>query len=121
MAEEVRPELARLERAEGILQHPEPPKTQFSEVLTKLASDPVYRQRTLADPKLITTDYRLSLKELQALRQIAIMSGADVRSVNRLRANEFLARAAVTDVDVSCCSCCCCCCGETAVAPLPVR
>jgi len=104
-------------RAGGILERVEPPKTEFSKVLSKLASDPAYREKATADPSLITREYKLTLKELQSLRQVAVMSGADITAVNKFRVSEFAARAnlAATDVDVSCCSCCCCCCGETAV------
>lgn len=93
---------------------------QFAEVLSKLASDPGYRERAVADPATIAIDYKLTLKELQSLRQVAILSGADITNVNKLRAEEMLQRIDAAyldnaDVDVSCCSCCCCCCGETAV------
>ena len=105
-------------RAGGILEKPERPRPAFAQVLTKLASDPGYREIAIADPSIITRDFKLSLKELQALRQVAVMSGADITNVNRYRVAEFAARAnlAAPDIDISCCSCCCCCCGETAVA-----
>lgn len=108
-----------LPRATGIVEKIEPPQTEFSKVLTKLANDSGYREKATYDPSIITRDFKLALKELQALRQVAIMSGADCRAINKFRAGEFAARAdLLCDVDVSCCSCCCCCCGETAVAPM---
>lgn len=94
----------------------------FRRVLSRLASDSAYREAATRDPDLIAKDFKLTLKELQALRQVAIMSGADVTQVNQIRAQEIRTQAAerlATDIDVSCCSCCCCCCGETAVVPLP--
>jgi hypothetical protein len=116
----VRIDPAKYPRAEGILDRAERPKTEFSKVLSKLANDPAYREKATADPAVITREYKLTLKELQSLRQIAVMSGADITAVNKFRVSEFAARAdlAATDVDVSCCSCCCCCCGETAVEML---
>jgi|GEM_PF-2820124 hypothetical protein len=95
---------------------PLPSRTSFQEVLTRLSTDSNYRKQAMADPSLITTDYKMSLKELQALRQVAILSGADTTVVDRVRV-ESIGRAATTldSVDVSCCSCCCCCCGDTAV------
>jgi hypothetical protein len=102
--------------------------SQFAAVLSRLASDPGYRGQAIAQPELIGRDFKLTLRELKALREVAILSGADVSQVNRIRANEYLMRAdelraidrlsPVADVDVSCCSCCCCCCGETALAPM---
>jgi hypothetical protein len=88
----------------------------FKAALTKLASDNTYRNAAIKDPGLILNDFKLSLKELSALRSVAAMSGADIRAVDSLAARAIAARADSdsTDVDVSCCSCCCCCCGETA-------
>ncbi len=96
---------------------------QFRQALTRLASDPAYREQASAEPSIITKDFRLGLRELQALRQVAIMSGADVTAVNRLRAEAISKGAnqspmAQSDINISCCSCCCCCCGETAVVTL---
>ncbi|MDQ3964526.1 MAG: hypothetical protein M3277_11545 [Actinomycetota bacterium] len=91
---------------------------QFREALTKFASDPSFREEAMRSPEIVQENFKLSLEELQALRQVAIMSGADVSEVDKVRAKVFANRAGrveATDVDVSCCSCCCCCCGETAV------
>ena len=94
---------------------------EFRKALTKLSSDPAYRERATKNPEVVVNDFKLSLKELQALRQVAVMSGADVKAVNRVRSDliaKGVTSVSATNVDVSCCSCCCCCCGETAVAPL---
>lgn len=110
-----------LDRQLGIIDlpvRPAPQRNQFQAALTQLSSDRSYRERAVADPSVITSDYKLSLKELQALRQVAVLSGADVAVVDRFRADS-IARGGVNaldSVDVSCCSCCCCCCGDTAVA-----
>ncbi|MEZ4450576.1 MAG: hypothetical protein R3B09_13935 [Nannocystaceae bacterium] len=91
----------------------------FKSALTKLAGDSKYRDAATQDPTMILKDFKLSLKELSALRSVAAMSGADVHAVDGLAAKAIASRLnqASTDVDVSCCSCCCCCCGETAAAP----
>lgn len=93
---------------------------QFREALGKLATDKGYREKATKDPMMIIQDFKLSQKELSALRNVARMSGADVRAVDRLTATAIAVavdHAADTDIDVSCCSCCCCCCGETAATP----
>lgn len=90
----------------------------FREALTRFASDPSFREEATRNPELVQENFKLSLEELQALRQVAIMSGADVSEVDKARAQVFerlAGRVKAVDVDVSCCSCCCCCCGETAV------
>jgi hypothetical protein len=97
-------------------------KGEFKKALTQLASDDDYRLKATKDPKLIEHDFKLTVKELHALREAAVLSGADVRAVDALRGKEIAARASKTDelsdedeFSISCCSCCCCCCGETAV------
>jgi len=103
-------------------------KVQFQKALTKLSSDATYRKAATAKPAMITKDFKLSLHELTALRQVAIMSGANIRAVDKVRAKEYgrlpgrvrPVGLESADVDVSCCSCCCCCCGETAVASASV-
>jgi hypothetical protein len=104
-----------------VLEPLQPQRTQFADVLARLAADKAYRDQATKDPDLIANDYKLTLQELSSLRQVAILSGADTTQVSRVRAVEFAARAeggGVADWSVSCCSCCCCCCGETAVAPV---
>lgn len=98
---------------------------EFRKALTRLATDAAYRKQATQDPTLITKDFKLSLRDLQALRQVAVLSGADLTTVNKVRAESFahfspeftkLGQGGLAaDVNVSCCSCCCCCCGETAV------
>jgi hypothetical protein len=110
-----------------------PPKRDrgnFRRALSKLASDPEYRTLATADPQRLVNDFQLTASELEALRQAAIMSGADVTSVDVLRAesirkdafarvnNEDVTELANGGVNVSCCSCCCCCCGETSVVTI---
>ena len=96
---------------------------EFRSALAKLASDQQYRDRAQDRPELIETDFKLTVKELQALRQVAVMSGADIRAVDALRGDRIAERAKAAagqsdwwddwDWDISCCSSCCC--GETAV------
>jgi hypothetical protein len=97
----------------------------FKKALSKLASDAAYRNKATRDPNIITQDFKLSLAELEALRDAAEMSGADLSQVRKVRAQSFQqlstqAPHATTDlrINISCCSCCCCCCGETAVSPM---
>lgn len=99
----------------------------FKKAISKLSADSDYRNRAMKDPSLVTHDFKLSLSELEALRNAAELSGADLTAVRKVRASSFEHLAAtpiqrlgakVSDVNVSCCSCCCCCCGETAVAPM---
>jgi hypothetical protein len=96
-------------------------RTEFKRALTALASDAQFRAQATKDPKIITRKFKLSLRELNSLREVAVMSGADIKAVDKLRVAEIKAnigRAKATNIDISCCSCCCCCCGETAVAPM---
>lgn len=98
---------------------PEDGPDNFRMALSRLASDVTYRERAMKEPTLIVRDFDLSRKELMALREAAVLSGADISRVDQMRAAEILVNASgmgVADVDVSCCSCCCCCCGETAIA-----
>lgn len=99
----------------------------FRRALARLATDTEYRERATREPELVTENFELSVRELVALRHVAILSGADVSQVDRVRASAIERRAAgelrlpdaeAIDIDISCCSCCCCCCGETAVVSL---
>jgi hypothetical protein len=103
-----------------------PKPDEFRKALSRLATDADYREKAQKNPAIIVRDFKLSLRDLQALRQVAVLSGADVTAVNKVRAKEMARLApefavvgkgalAATDIDISCCSCCCCCCGETAV------
>jgi hypothetical protein len=109
-----------LDRQIGIIDAPLRPvrdRNSFQQALVKLSSDPEYRTAATQDPGLITSDFKLSLKELQALRQVAVLSGADVKVVDKFRVDSINRGVnALDSVDVSCCSCCCCCCGDTAVS-----
>jgi hypothetical protein len=104
----------------------------FKTVLTKLASNATFRKQALQDPSLITKSYpSLSKLQLEALRDCAILSGANIASINKVRAaaistasSQAAAGAIVVSGhsigwSISCCSCCCCCCGETAVLVRP--
>ena len=102
----------------GIIREKHP--DQFREAISRFAGDAEFREEAMSNPEVVQDNFKLSLEELQALRQVAILSGADVSNVDRLRIDsirKFVERGdlAAVDVDVSCCSCCCCCCGETAV------
>ena len=91
----------------------------FKKALNKLATDKTFREKALRSPEALTTEFKLSVHELRALRQAAVMSGADMKQIDATRSRAIKAGlasanlAADWDVDISCC--CCCCCGETSV------
>ena len=88
----------------------------FKAALNRLSTDTTFRKAVLARPETLTKEFKLSLRELHALRQAAIMSGADMTRINKVRAREIAnAKATLTDIDIDISCCCCCCCGETAV------
>jgi len=104
----------------------------FKQVLTKLATSSSFRSQALKDPSVITKSYpSLTKLQLEALRDCAILSGANIASINKVRAAAISTSSAQTASmtitvsghsigwSVSCCSCCCCCCGETAVLVRP--
>jgi len=104
----------------------------FKQVLTKLASNATFRSQALQNPAMITKTYpSLTKLQLEALRDCAILSGANIATINKVRAaaistagSQSAAGAIVIGGhslgwSVSCCSCCCCCCGETAVLVKP--
>ena len=106
----------------------------FKAALTKLATNSTYRTAATKNPSMVTHDYpSLSPLQLDALRDCAILSGANIAAINKVRAAAITSAAssnpgAVT-ISVSggpgrggwqiSCSSCCCCCGETAVLLRP--
>ena len=88
----------------------------FKAALSKLGADKAFRAQVEKNPAVLTKEF-LSLTELNALRQVALLTGADITQINKVRATGIAAtnraQLAAIDIDVSCC--CCCCCGETAV------
>jgi hypothetical protein len=88
---------------------------EFRKALTKLATDLKYRNEATKAPSNITKDFNLTPEELKALREVAILSGADVAEIDKLRLHESGPHAEAVNVHVHCC--CCCCCGETGLAP----
>jgi hypothetical protein len=112
------------------------PKDAFREALAKLANDRDFRDNAQAEPDLLLKDFpELGLGELQALRQVAVMSGADVSNVDNVLWNQMHLPAKFLEpvppafprpgpsevaggVHIHCC-CCCCCCGETAIVLAP--
>jgi hypothetical protein len=92
----------------------------FKNALAKLSSDKDYRNKATADPSILSNDFKLTILQLKSLREVAVMSGADVSKVEALQATVIgglIKRPGGLSAnwDVSCCSCCCCCCGETSV------
>ena len=90
---------------------------EFQKALAKLSTDPNYRAKAIQDPTMVSSDFKLTVSELHSLRSVAIMSGVNVKMVEKVRVNEMLGyykgNLKSIDIDISCC--CCCCCGETAV------
>ena len=89
--------------------------SQFKSVLTKLATDKGYLQTTTKDPKKLLADFpQLTIQELDALRDAAILSGVDVSNIDPLHEKIADARpgSGALGGDVTAC-CCCCCCGVT--------
>jgi hypothetical protein len=98
---------------------------QFKSVLTKLVNDDTYSAAALASPGIILSDFpQLTTLELSALRDYAILSGADISAVNAARAASIASAAAddrglvvggsgvgvpvAVGLSISCCCSCCC-------------
>lgn len=113
---------------------------EFKLALSTLASDSEFRSRAERDPSMLTDQFpELGVGEFRALREVAVMSGADVTYVDGLAwdnlyktqiPDEFIdhgsstgtapgshSSSTATDggVAVTACCCCCCCCGEASV------
>jgi hypothetical protein len=88
----------------------------FKKALNRLSTDDAFRQAVTKDPAKLTTEYHLSLKELHALRQAAVLSGVDMTEINKIRGAEIARmHGNLADIDINISCCCCCCCGETGV------
>ena len=88
---------------------------QFKSVLTKLATDKGYLQSATRDPQQLLRDYpQLTIQELDALRDAAVLSGVDMSNIDPLHAKIATAKPGEPAVggDITAC-CCCCCCGVT--------
>lgn len=84
------------------------PGNGFKEVLTRLVSDRNYLLATTANPRAILSDFpTLSVQDLQALRDAAVLSGVDMSNISPL--NDGLTIRPLGDIGC----CCCCCCGVT--------
>jgi hypothetical protein len=89
--------------------------SKFRDVLSRLASDKGYLAACTATPTKILQDYPdLTLRELDALRDAAFLSGVDMTSINPLHEKISGFQLAQTQLggDINGC-CCCCCCGVT--------
>src|SRR4051794_34842993 len=92
---------------------PKPNPQTFKAALNRLATDADFRTKVTANPDVLTKQFHLSVKELHALRQAAVMSGVDMTAINRAKGDALRNMAGAAggiahDVDVSCCCCCCC-------------
>lgn len=88
---------------------------QFKAVLTKLASDKGYLQSATMDPKQLLRDYPdLTIQELDALRDAAVLSGVDMSNIDPLHVKIAGIKPGQPAIggDITAC-CCCCCCGVT--------
>jgi hypothetical protein len=83
---------------------------QFRDALRRIATDTAYRNSAIQDPRKVLTDFKLSMQDLRALRDAAVLSGADVSQVDKI-----LSQAELGPVPADACCCSCCCCGEAGV------
>jgi hypothetical protein len=93
------------------------PKT-FKAALNRLGSDNAFRDAVIKNPASLTKNFQLSIRELQALRQAAVLSGVDVKVIDAERSRaiaDFVKTGTQAEIDINISCCCCCCCGETAV------
>jgi hypothetical protein len=93
----------------------------FGKALQRCVTDSTFYNATIASPATLTNTFpKLTKQELEVLRQCAIMSGANVASINKVR-DAAISAAASHDTGVlvnsggqvvgfawSCCCCCCC-------------
>jgi len=89
--------------------------SQFRAVITKLASDKGYLQSAINDPKQLLVDYPdLTIQELDALRDAAVLSGVDMSNIDPLHVKIAGTKPGQPGIggDITAC-CCCCCCGVT--------
>lgn len=88
--------------------------SQFRDVLRRLSSDTAYRNKAAADPTVLHQDFKLSIQDLRALRNAAVLSGVDVSKIdamlNNIELSAYGAGAKPAFFDDGCC--CCCCCGQ---------
>lgn len=88
---------------------------QFKAVLTKLASDKGYLNAATNDPRQLLKDYPdLTIQELDALRDAAVLSGVDMSNIDPLHSRIAATKPGQPALggDITAC-CCCCCCGIT--------
>ncbi len=90
------------------------PDNGFRAVLKRLSQDQTYRQETTKDPRKILDDFPgLTLQELDALRDAAVLSGVDLSEIEPLHDQIAGKRfGELGNGDITAC-CCCCCCGMT--------
>lgn len=87
--------------------------SRFRDVLTRLATDKGYLKATTDQPSKLLNDYPgLTVQELDALRDAAVLSGADLSKVDPLHA-QMAAKRPGTGASLGGNGCCCCCCCGT--------
>jgi hypothetical protein len=93
----------------------------FGRALKRCVTDSTFYNSTIASPTTLTKTFpKLTHQELEVLRDCAIMSGADVGSINKVR-DAAISNASSKDTGVlvnsggqvigfafACCCCCCC-------------
>jgi hypothetical protein len=93
----------------------------FGRALTRCVTDSAFYTKAIGTPATITTTFpKLSHQELEILRTCAILSGANVAAINKVR-DAAISAAAAKDTGVlvnsggqvigwafACCCCCCC-------------
>ena len=93
----------------------------FGRALKRCVTDSTFYNAAIATPATITNTFpKLSKQELEVLRDCAIMSGANIAAINKVR-DAAISNAASHDTGVlvnssgqvigfafACCCCCCC-------------
>ena len=88
--------------------------SSFKSVLIKLATDKAYLHAATERPGTLLKDFpELTIQELDALRDAAVLSGADVSKIDPLHGAIAQARPGSGEALGGDGCCCCCCCGTT--------
>jgi hypothetical protein len=135
-------ELANAGGAQAATKATVPDGAVFKKVLTKMAAGgaeaAAYRKSILDSPGNLTKQFpSLTMLQLEALRNCAILSGVNISSINKVRAAAISTTGNINQTGaivvggssggpghsvgwtISCTCCCCCCCGEAAVVVRP--
>ena len=98
-----------------------PDGAPFRNALRKLTVDQTFASQAIQDPSLVTKAYpALNTLQLETLRECAILSGANVAAINKVRAAAISGTSSINHAGAvvvgghsvgwypTCCCCCCC-------------